>query len=95
MVIYDHWFHAVFITTIIMQSKKNIVEIKKIEKYSQTNVYVEIVCVYVCVCMCVCLCVSVYGLYLHIIVCSRICDRCMFVYDIHASRGRLEFFSKV
>ena len=38
-----------FIRTIIRQRKKNIAEIKNIEKYGQKNVYVRIVCVYVCV----------------------------------------------
>ena len=60
MLMHDHWFHAVFITTITRQRKK---DIGKIEKYSKTNVYVVCVCVCVCVFLdyiCVLLCVVVY-----------------------------------
>ena len=67
MLIFNLWFHAVFITTIIRLRKK---DIGKIEKYSQKNAYIGIACnsIYECVCVCVdYICVFT--------VSSRICDR--------------------
>ena len=64
MLIYDHWFHNLF----IRQSSGY----GEIEKYSQKDVYARIAynsfCVYVCVCVCVCV------LYLRIVACGFICD---------------------
>ena len=54
------------ITTILMQKKKDIGEIAEI-KNTIKRMFTLGVCVRVCVCVC--------GLYLRIIVRSRICDR--------------------
>ena len=82
MLICDHWFHAIFVTTIIRQKKKNIGEIEKKKKIEKYSIYVEIVYnsfVHVC---CLLLSVVVYV----------IVSMCVYVM-IHVSCSRFEVFS--
>ena len=55
MLICDHWFYAVFTRQPSGRERTIVEKSKKVEKYSQKNVYLGIAYNTLCVCVCLCL----------------------------------------